>query len=146
MPLLPFDNPLLIENGWRPPPPGFPNYMPPRRYEALCISTLVASRGTLGRRIWLLVASLALVSWLGSWTCSCRGACVRAVVLVCFHILVGACIRVCVGGQVCVRFCCVRGRIQGGCHEYGADGNSRKPGGLSIDMNLPGACEEKGRE
>jgi hypothetical protein len=60
------------------------------------ISTLVANRGVLGRRIWSLVASLALVSWLGSWTCSWWGACVRAVVLVCFHVLVGAGIRVCV--------------------------------------------------
>jgi hypothetical protein len=60
-----------------------------------CISTLVANRSVLGRRIWSLVASMALVSWLGSWTWTWWGACVRAV-LVCFHVLVGAGIRVCV--------------------------------------------------
>ena len=74
------------------------------------------------------------------------GACVRAVVLVCFHVLIGAGSHVCVGGRVCVRFCCVRGRIRGGRREYGVDCNSRKHGGLAVDMNLLGACEETGRE
>jgi len=111
-----------------------------------CISTLVANRGVLGRRIWSLVASLALVSWLDSWTCSWWGACVRAVVLVCFHVLAEAGIRACVGGRVCVHFGCVCGRIRGGRREYGVDGINRKRGGLAVDMNPLCPCEDTERE
>jgi hypothetical protein len=120
MPPLPFNNPLLVENGWRPPPPpGFPDNMPPRRYRALHFHTgsepwctwtshLVVS-SVAGARVMARFVVVVVVGCLRSGCCSRLFSCPHRGWYPCL----------CFGSRVCVRFCCVHGRIRGGRREYG---------------------------